>query len=422
MNKDKSKYKFSFVIILLSLINCISSHIGNGYSTKSSIPVYTKPDKTSLIKFEVSQKSNFSLLEKIEKKDSKLSKDWWKIKKDNQIGYLEDNGDSSYLIFLNLKKPKYGLVIATSLFLRSEPSTESKPIEKLKTKDILEVMEDSNSSIAVNGKIGFWFKVKTKSENIGFVFSPYIMIGDSVEYLSTLIEFETEESGWVYIKNKPNYVFKLQNRNLVKIANEQIEENNFYFVKSRYVTKDGKIFFRVTKQNGRQEDWYSEIEYTILADCYLPAESVFFSNKYASLYSKIKSDDKTEIKLFNFLSKEFNSDLDPEYTTIESFRSKKNKFYMLTTTLKYEDNECIGCFLAESENIVLVLKEIGNSYEIIFHSSGYMHASIYSDYTPPKIIIRDGGYPESDEEGSTIYSYEYEFKNEKFDFTNKAKE
>lgn len=422
MNKKNPNCKISFVIILFSLLNCISSHIGNGYTTKPRIPVYTKPDKTSLIKFEISQKSNFTLLEKIEKKDSKHTKDWWKIKKDNLTGYLEDNSDSSYLIFLKLKKPKYGLVIATSLFLRSEPSTESKPIEKLKTKDILEVIEDSNSSIAVNGKNGFWFKVKTKSENIGFIFSPYIMIGDSVEYLSTLIEFETKESGWVYIKNKPNYVFKLQNKNLIKIANEQVEEDNFYLVKSRYVTKDGKIFFRVTKQNGRQEDWYSEIEYSILADCYLPAESVSFSNKYASLYSKIKSHDKTEIKLFDFLSKELNFDFDPQYTTIESFRSKKNKFYMLSTTSKYEDNECIGCFLAESENIALVLKEIGNSYEIIFHSAGYKHASIYSDYTPPKIIIRDGGYPESDEESSTIYSYEYEFKDEKFVFTKKTKE
>lgn len=422
MIKKDSQNKFCFMILMFSMLNCISTQIGNGYSTKSTLSVYTKPDKNSSVKFEITKNTDFSLLERIDKKDSNLSKDWWKIEKDNLIGFLEDNSDSSYLIFLRLKKPKYGLVIATSLFLRSEPSTGSKPIEKLQTKDTLEIIEDSKTSISVNGKNGFWIKVKSKNNNVGFVFSPYIIIGDSTENLSLFIDFDTKESGWVYIKNKPNYVYQIQNNILVKIKNEQIDEDNFYLVKSRYLTKDGKVFFHAFKQTGYQDDWYSEIEYTVLADCYIPAENVIISNKYASLYSKIKSEDKTEIKLFEFLSKELNFDIDPKYSRIETFNYKKNKYYMIATSYKYEDDECVGCFIASPENIGLVLKVIGNSYEIIFQGSGYKSAELYSSDSPPKIIICDGGYPEGDEESSNIYFYEYEFKDDQFNLIKKRKQ
>ncbi|TGL24279.1 SH3 domain-containing protein [Leptospira yanagawae] len=417
MKQCVTKSMFVLILLSLSFTNCLWKQIGNGYTTKSKIQVYSKPDDTSPILFEIPKNANFLILEKITKKDLKQSNDWWKIKKDNQVGYLKDQTRDSNLIFLNVSNPQFGLVAATSLFLRSEPNVESKAIEKLKTKDIVEILEESHSPISVNGKQGNWMKVKSKSQSIGYVFSPYIVIGDTEEILATLSDFETKESGWVYVKNKPSFVHQLYNKKLIKINNEQVEEDQFYFVKSRYVTKEGKVFFRVLKQKSRQEDWYSEIETTVLTDCYLPAESLVLSNQYASLYAKIRLLEPTEKKIFDFLSKEISYDIDPNQTSIKSFQSKKDRYFIVATTARDENDECIGCFLPELENIVYVLKEKANTFEIIFYESGSRSAIIDTYGISPKIIIRTSPLPEGDESPSKIYSKEYEFKGATFVLT-----
>ncbi|WP_167481390.1 SH3 domain-containing protein [Leptospira kemamanensis] len=416
------KIKYIFILILFIFhSNCLWKQIGNGYTTKAKIPVYGKPDVASQVLFEIPKNSDFLIIEKLSNKETKLTNDWWKIKKDNRVGYIIDKRDYANLIFLPLQKPQFGLVAATSLFLRSEPNVESKAIEKLKTKDIVEILEESPSTISVNGKQGNWMKIKAKSQNIGYVFSPYIVIGDTEEILTTLSDFETKESGWVYVKNKPGYVHQLYNKKLVKINNEQVEEDQFYYVKSRYVTKEGKVFFRVIKQTSKQDDWYSEIETTVLTDCYLPAESVVLSNKFASLYSKIRINDKLENRIFEYLSKDVDYDIDPDITSIETFQWKKNQYYMIATTFKYEEEACIGCFLAESKNIVFVLKEKGNSFETIFQSAGRRSADLEPYANPPRVVINTSPMPEGDDDPGAIDSDTYELKGDKFVFMGRKR-
>ncbi|MBM9498951.1 SH3 domain-containing protein [Leptospira sp. 201903071] len=299
------------------------------------------------------------------------------------------------------------------MFLRSEPSVESKPIEKLATKDIVEIIEDSKSSTSVQGKIGFWIRVKTKNQNFGFVFSPYVAIGNSIESLSSLTDIETNEIGWAYVKNKPNFIFSLQNKIFKKKENDQIKKNEFYLVRARYVTKDGKVFFRLLKQEARLEDWYSELEITKIADCYIPAEGVIISNKYASLYSKIREEDGKKIKIFEFLSQEVNDDINPEHTRIETFDWKRKKYSVVITSHKFENDECRGCFLPELYNLVYVLEEKGNSFNIIFNSGGWRSAS-FSNYDRPRITINDSPPPEGDDSPSRIISSDFEFNGKEF--------
>lgn len=409
-----SKSLLGQFLLLLFLINCISTQIGNGYTTKSKILVFSKPDRNSPVAFEIKENSKFLILDKISQKESKHLVDWLKIKNGGLIGFLEYNKNNSTLIFLNLEKPKYGLVVATSLFVRSEPTVDSKPMEKLSTKDVVEIIEDSESSISVNGKKGFWIKVKTKSQNVGFVFSPYIMIKDSIESLSSLTDFETNETGWAYIKKRPEFIYSLNNNILKKNKNDQINEDQYYLIKSRFVTKNGKVFFRLLKQEASLEDWYSELAVTKIADCYIPAESIILSNKFASLYVRATQDyDRKKRKIFEFLSQEIDDDINPQYSDIEYFEWKKRKFHVVRATEKYENDECRGCFLPEPYNLVYVLEEKGNLFNLIFKAGGSRSASFYQSDLPT-IIINDSPPPEGDDSPSRIISSEFVFNGKEF--------
>lgn len=407
------KYPLYLYLFLLLVINCFSIQIGNGYTTKSKVNAYVKPDKNGEKAFEINENSHFLILNKISKKDSKPSYDWIKIKFNNQVGFIEFNEYNSALFFLKLDRPKYGLVVATSLFVRSEPNTNSKSMEKLQTKDVVEIVEDSESTTIVNGKKGFWKKVKTKNQNVGFVFSPYIMIQDSIESFASLSEFETKESGWIYIKNKPNFIYFLENNILRKKENDQVTNDEFYVVKSRYLNKEGKVFFRIIKQKARLADWYAELEINTITDCYVPAEIVIISNKYAPLYSQYRDNDKQKTKIFDYLGQEVAEELNPQYTNFETFKWKNNKYIVLLSSSKYETDECIGCFEPELYNRVYVLEEKGNSLRLIFRNWGSRSAD-FTLYDKPSITIRDSPAPEGDGDPSEIFSSEYEFNGKEF--------
>lgn len=408
-----SKSLFGQIFILSFLADCMTTQIGNGYTTRSKIVAFSRPDSKSAIVFEIKENSKFTILDKISSKESKHPADWLKIKNENLIGFIEYSKNNASLIFLNLEKPKYGLVVATSLFLRKEPTVDSKPIEKLSTKAIVEIMEDSESSNSVNGRRGYWVKVKTKSQNVGFVFSPFIMIRDSIESLSSLTDFETNETGWAYVKNSPEFIYLLNHNILKRIKNNQIYENQYYLIQSRFVTKDGKVFFRLLKQEASLEDWYSELKVTKIADCYVPAESIIISNKYAPLYARTQALDRKKIRIYEFLSHEVNDDIDPQYSDIDYFEWNKRKFHVIRATEKYENDECRGCFQPEAFNLVFVLEEKGNSFQLIFKAGGSRSASFYQ-FDRPRIIINDSPPPEGDDSPSKIISSEFVFNGKEF--------
>ena len=214
-------------LLLFSLIlDCSSKQIGSGYTLRKKSTVYNKPMNESKVILELKSNSYFDITEIIHKNDSLKVKKWYRIIHEEKIGYIEDNkysyNEKDNLFFLKVNAPSYGMVIATSLILRSEPSTSSKQIERLSTKEIVEILEDGLNQDNVNGKKGLWAKVKTKSSKIGYVFTPYLVRSDSIDKLNNLKSYETEENSWIYINNEPKYIFikeKLIIRSVIFIIN-----------------------------------------------------------------------------------------------------------------------------------------------------------------------------------------------------------
>ncbi|TGL80273.1 SH3 domain-containing protein [Leptospira yasudae] len=416
------KLKFAVSIFLplavvFFAIDCRSFQ-GSGYTYNANSAVYSKPDTKSKIAFELKGNLKFDILEQVPNQDSSGVSNWYKIKKEGQVGYLEEarykKDSKSKLLFLKLKKPKFGMTIATSLFLRSEPSLSGAILEKLQTKDIVEILEEGTSAVPVNGKSGHWAKVKSKNDKVGFVFTPYLMMGDSSNSFSSVEDSESNETGWAFLKNEPKFIFKKQNGKLQRFSNDQLSANQFYLIQSRYLSKDGKIFFHIVKQSASLADWYADLEVTLSADCYVPAESVQVSTHYASLYARVNEPDRKKIKIFEFLSQEISDDVDPEFTSFDSFTFKKVKYYVMITSNKSDYDECKGCFGAERYNRVFVFEERRGGFKLIFSEAGSRRASFDQYSGRPVITISDSPPVEGDQDPSKITNYSYGFNGSEF--------
>lgn len=406
-------------LLLFSLIlDCSSKQIGSGYTLRKKSTVYNKPMNESKVILELKSNSYFDITEIIHKNDSLKVKKWYRIIHEEKIGYIEDNkysyNEKDNLFFLKVNAPSYGMVIATSLILRSEPSTSSKQIERLSTKEIVEILEDGLNQDNVNGKKGLWAKVKTKSSKIGYVFTPYLVRSDSLDKLNSLESYETEENSWIYINNEPKFIYIKEKEKLKKISNDQVKENEFYLIKSRFIGNDGMVYFNIVKMDASLEDWYSEIQYDYITNCYISAKNLQISNSYSVLYSMIKNLSKPEKKLFQIISENINFNIDPYFSKYESFSWKNKKYHVLITSHKNDYESCYGCFAEEKYNIVFVFEETKNNFEKILdiHSS---RQAEFENYDVPTLIISDSPPIEGDEDPSKITTRTLKFKSGKFD-------
>ena len=406
-------------LLLFSLIlDCSSKQIGSGYTLRKKSTVYNKPMNESKVILELKSNSYFDITEIIHKNDSLKVKKWYRIIHEEKIGYIEDNkysyNEKDNLFFLKVNAPSYGMVIATSLILRSEPSTSSKQIERLSTKEIVEILEDGLNQDNVNGKKGLWAKVKTKSSKIGYVFTPYLVRSDSLDKLNSLESYENEENSWIYINNEPKFIYIKEKEKLKKISNDQVKENEFYLIKSRFIGNDGMVYFNIVKMDASLEDWYSEIQYDYITNCYISAKNLQTSNSYSVLYSIIKNLSKSEKKIFQMISENINFNIDPYYSKYESFSWKDKKYHVLITSHKNDYESCNGCFEEEKYNIVFVFEETKNNFEKILdiHSS---RQAEFENYDIPTLIISDSPPIEGDEDPSKITTRTLKFKSGKFD-------
>lgn len=413
------KTKFIFSAVSLAIISCSSFPIGTGYTSGQKTIVYSMPDNKSPIVLELKRDSNFDIITYNFLKNNQKGKLWHKIKLNNTVGYIEeDAGENTNFqtqLFLTLNEPVYGFVVASSLVLRKQPNTTSAAIEKLATKEIVEILEEGRNQVTVNGKTGSWAKVKTKNNNIGFVFTPYLMLNKSPDNFVFGEDIETDEKGWAYITTSPNIIYQKKKGKLYSVDNNQVRENEFYLIKSRYITKDGKVFFHIYKQTASQADWYSDIEVEYTTDCYIPASQVIVSNRYSPLYSQIKETDKTKRKLIEFLDQQAKYEFDPEKSYFYTFRSKKDKFHVIITSIKSEYDECRGCFDSEDYNLVYVFQEKDNQFKKVFDKGGNRSASFVEEDKKFFITIATSPLPEGDESPSIIKYSTYKFDGSNFE-------
>ncbi|TGL51164.1 SH3 domain-containing protein [Leptospira meyeri] len=411
--------------VVLALISCSSFPIGSGYTSKPNTIVYSKPDDKSTIVSELKKDSHFNIITYNYFKSNQKGKLWHKIKQENVVGYIEenvgDNSNSPTQLFLTTNEPIYGFVVASSLVLRSQPNTTSAAIEKLATKEIVSVIEEGKNSVIVNGKTGSWAKVKTKNNNVGFVFTPYLMLSKSPDNFVIGEDIESKEKGWVYTTTFPNTVYIKKHGKLYPVENDQVSENDFYLLDSRYITKDGKVFFHIYKQTGRKADWYSEIEVEYSTDCYISSNHVKVSDRYAVLYSQFKESDKKKRKLIEFLDQQSGEEIDPAKSDFYTFISKKEKYHVIITSTKSEFEDCRDCFYGDDYNLVFVFHEKDNQFKKIFSAGGSRSASFGETNKNFYITIATSPLPEGDESPSTIKSSKYKFNGTNFDLESEEK-
>ncbi|PJZ83648.1 SH3 domain-containing protein [Leptospira harrisiae] len=419
------KTKFILSAVSLFIISCSSFPIGSGYSSRQKTIVYSKPDNKSPIVLELKKESNFDIITYNYLKSNQKGRLWHKIKLDDKVGYIEedpgDKSNSPTQLFLTTNEPMYGFVVASSLVLRKQPNTTSAAIEKLATKEIVKIIEEGKNPVTVNGKTGNWAKVKTKNNNIGFVFTPYLMLNKSPDNFVIGEDIETDEKGWAYTTTLPKIIYQKKKGKLHPVENNQIDENVFYLVDSRYITKDGKVYFHIYKQTASQADWYSDIEVENSADCYIPSNQVLVSNRYAPLYSQVKETDKTIRKLIDFLDQQEEFEIDPERSQFNTFNSKKDKFHVIITSIKSKYDECRGCFESEDYNLVYVFQEKDNQFKKVFDAAGNRSASFIESDKKYFITIATSPLPEGDEDPSTTTYTEYKFDGSSFVFESEEK-
>lgn len=420
----KIEIPFIISVILLSNFMCSSLPKGTGYTSDKLTQVYSKPDLKSASAGALKGKSEFKILEYNIPIKNQPSLIWTKIQTDFGKGYIfSDSMNPSPQLFLKQQKPTFGLVFATSLQLRAEPFTSATPIEKLPTREIVEILEKGETQVTVNGKTGTWARVKSKNEKIGFVFSPFLMLGESKEQLSKVEDFETGENGWAYLATLPKIVYIKRNGKLfgTKLTDElysHLSAEKIYQVIGRYITKEGKVYFQIYSKEGKQADWYSEVEAKPLVDCYLPANTLKISNRYALLYiqefGKTLGEDYLLItslamkrKLIQEIDRTHKEDIDPSQTNFEFFESKKQRYHVVTTTEKSLYESCEGCFTNQPHNIVFVFKEKGKELELIFANQGSGMASVSNlEGGSPEITISNPPAPEGDGiDRTTVYKF-----------------
>jgi hypothetical protein len=168
------------IMALFSFVSCSSrTAIGVGYVNQQKTKIY----KQNTLKSDVLENLNKSELYEIlainiPDKDPQLKLLWQKVLYKDKVGYLSQEEEiisknvSSFLVPTN---KKYGLVTATSLMLRDAPGLEGKVIEKLKTREILEILLEAKNSLRIDRLDGTWAKVRTARGSTGFVFTAYVM-------------------------------------------------------------------------------------------------------------------------------------------------------------------------------------------------------------------------------------------------------
>lgn len=123
----------------------------------------------------------------------KEDKDWLQINYEGEYGWIHKNyvaiekGNDKKAEKMEIKKKWKGIIAATSLHMRDEPSFNGKRIALLKKGDIFPIIEQKNN----------WYKIEYKPKQYGWVASWYVELIDGTEKIMIL-------SDGTNIRSKPS--------------------------------------------------------------------------------------------------------------------------------------------------------------------------------------------------------------------------
>ncbi|PJZ28303.1 SH3 domain-containing protein [Leptospira kmetyi] len=404
------------IIIILSLFtSCISTSKGFGYIAYNEVKVYAKPSQKSPIIFKIDRNNSYDVLSiQVQDTDSVKGSAWIKIRQNEKVGYIQANdGNLQYGIqlFMPVVENKYGIVTATQLLLRDFPGTNGKILERLKTRELVEILDLGQNQISVQGTNGVWAKVKSKNGNLGFLFVPYIMRGSNPEVLLEKKNLEVEEEGWGYLVKSVDRIFSYSNEKFQSKDVSELREGDFIKVKKRIVTPDGKVFFHVIKDEAKTPLFEEETKYNVLVDGYLSSNFLKVSKRYASLHLSVHPQNQINRKIIEKLDSLNSKDIDMNSLLIDKFTFKGKNYFAVTTKFLSNYTSCEGFFCGDAENIFVFVKS-GNDYEKIFEATG--DKVTFYDYEGYNISVTDISPPEGEGPSGEETKRNYKFNGKEF--------
>ncbi|QOI45043.1 SH3 domain-containing protein [Leptospira interrogans] len=404
-----------FIIFSLFTISCISTSKGFGYITYNEAKAYAKPSQKSPILFKIDHNNPYDLLStQVQDTDSVKGSAWIKIRQNEKVGYIQANdGNLQYGIqlFMPVVENKYGIVTATQLLLRDLPGTNGRILERLKTRELVEILDLSQNQISVQGAKGVWAKVKSKNGQTGFLFMPYIMRGTSPEVLLEKKNLEMEEEGWAFLVKPVNHIFSYSNEKFKPKDVSELREGDFIKVKKRVITPEGKVFFHVIKDEAKTPLFEEETSYNVLVDGYLPSNFLKVSRRYAPLYLSVHPQNQKNKKIIEKLDSLSSKDIDMNSLLIDQFIFKGRSYFAVTTKFLSNYTSCEGFFCGDAENIFVFVKS-GNDYEKIFEATG--DKVTFSDYEGYNISVVDISPPEGEGPSGVETKRNYKFNGKEF--------
>lgn len=361
----------------MGITSCISKQaIGIGYTNQSKIAVYEKPSLQSEILMNLNQNQIYDIIGKnIPDNDSKLKLLWQRVYINEKVGYISQEEElirKNISSFSPVSNNRYGLVTATSLLLRDAPSQQGKVIGKLKTREIVELLLDSNSKVKIANLDGTWAKVKTSSNQIGFVFTAYVMRGETPEILKNAESIELYQPGWAILKSTPKKVYDFENGKLSTIETSYgfPEQGEFSYYDKKLVSKDGKVFFNLTKDSKNCDEFSCDDNIEKIYNGYVPSESLktylSFSDMYYDNFREVLKDRGVISKeLVNSIDSYFNSSYDsfPDISTLYINEKEFGKRSLIQATLSYNTIYENTNTYYKNEEYQVLLKKNGNKYE-----------------------------------------------------------
>ncbi|WP_125232035.1 SH3 domain-containing protein [Leptospira adleri] len=369
----------------------------------------------SPVSFKIDRNIPYDVLSaKVQDTDSVKGSAWIKIRQKEKVGYVQ-LGDAhlqyGIQLFMPVVENKYGIVTATQLLLRDYPGTNGKIIEKLKTRELVEILDLGQNQISVQGTNGVWAKVKAKNDNIGFLFVPYIMRGSSSEELLEKKNLEVEEEGWGYLVKPVDRIFSYFNEKFQSKDVSELREGDFIKVKKRIVTPEGKVFFHVIKDEAKTPFFEEETKYNVLVDGYIPSNYLKVSRRYASLHLSVHPQNQINRKIIEKLDSLNSKDIDMNSLLIDKFTFKGKSYFAVTTKFLSNYTSCEGFFCGDAENIFVFVKS-GNDYEKIFETMG--DKVTFYDYGGYNISVTDISPPEGEGPSGVETKRNYKFNGKEF--------
>jgi hypothetical protein len=306
--------------------------------------------------------------------DSKLKLLWQRVYINEKVGYISQEEElirKNISSFSPVSNNRYGLVTATSLLLRDAPSQQGKVIGKLKTREIVELLLDSNSKVKIANLDGTWAKVKTASNQLGFVFTAYVMRGESPEILKNADSIELYQPGWAILKADLTKVYAYEDGKLSKVdvGGSFPSKGEYSYYNNKLVTKEGKVYFHLIKESKNCDYFECSENSNIVYSGYVSSDHLktypTFTDMYYDNFRMVLKDrgvvaKELLIAIDSYLTTSYDSYLD--YSTIYVNEKLFGRKALIQATFNYNTvYQNSNSYYHQEEYQVLLRKE-GNKF------------------------------------------------------------